>query len=940
MQSSPETDKKGYKYEEAKDYKFPEQASLQMLEDFRKLVEEVKAGNMTPDQIKDVVELGGVPREMIDLVKAAADDNPGARGEDNKEIAEKYLGAEKRLNMAPAVAQNVWQNIALQRNTATGGNHYTAAMIEAEDHREVREAGYKLVQAAVEIGKGKGLLDYTEEPIFQIDLAGAPADVQNVMYGLENQVERVRNGVWDPNRNKDEINELRNGVTELMAVGGADALLAAEAVRKRIANLEGKNYGDLEKMVPGECECGQCGRVMSATGDKCPRDGSTNVMKLTPEEFKETVKHGLAGFGERRLEDIQEKDSRIVPLAEDVNGVIERFKDSPEDLLKELERLDTLMRGFYLTGGAVGLDVKETMEELVRAARVLGQETKAAVRGSDLEKQDTEEKLILYWRSRIRDAVESLSGAGLTTKGVIDVISAKEGFDPKTFRPVELVPQGFAEDKAKALEKLRREINARIELKMVLDQEEEYKRATDKNATIKRYIADHKGSETGKSNATIISRDTYRWLRELEDVGDGLAVDRVDAAFAVMLALGEGTPDYFVGKRWEQMQRFARDGAGKNFYDEKYDPAMRRAAEEELRVNLGEDAVILAKQLWAAYKEESNYNTQHYLNGLVRFADARHFLATKLVPPVFTGSRRVYVEGTGTYLDQIPSLAMTGLDARIKIFGADRVRFLREAAKNGRLLQDVPLDDASQVEKSPQIASFGTVKNADSYRDTVKAIGELEKPGDRAGKAQAAATLLAELRDKSVAMVEDMIVHPDWYNRQLLEEAKNAAWALSTRNPLNVQDKDFQAKDKPGFLTPTGWVTYFQLAGGRTASGNAILGSSQDFGQPRSNEVEFRSLRSYVEQLRKESWDVYKDLPGGVDDVIDKERKAKDMKLPEVRGAKAVVGLTAGGAATNVVFKPVEFVADIVLPWNWLRPKKNTAFKAAGWVVRKILGRP
>lgn len=320
------------------------------------------------------------------------------------------------------------------------------------------------------------------------------------------------------------------------------------------------------------------------------------------------------------------------------------------------ESRNRVMEGFLAQRGS-----KLNVEDLRRAAQSFNEEPvlvtapKPVVSGvvteakKRIEIPKEPEELRLFLRARVRDVIRITTNEDtLSVKSVISEIKLALGFDKETQAQVDLfegLSGGVKED-------VRAEVEAEIEHRCLLRlaelKEFSYKEMADKGAAVNRFLNDIKGSESGAASAAVIHRDTFKWLKGLRDEGDGLKRENIDMVFQLLVMLGENPEGYAFEADLSGFQRFlgVKDNNDKvrNFYDPAYPDSIKDAAIGLMKTKFGDDSYTLAWQMFQAFKEEGNYNWQHYLSRDFTFSSTRFALAEILTPPVYVGSRRVYSE--------------------------------------------------------------------------------------------------------------------------------------------------------------------------------------------------------------------------------------------------------------------------------------------------------
>lgn len=578
------------------------------------------------------------------------------------------------------------------------------------------------------------------------------------------------------------------------------------------------------------------------------------------------------------------------------------------------ESRKVLMQGFLNSRGG-----ELTLEELKKAALSFGDETSVTVStkpeldggGRKIEIPADETELKLFLRERSREVIRVISNDdNLTYVNVRDKIIAGLGFDPKTFTPVDLFATLPVKRRDVVQEAFEAEIQARCVLRAAELKEQSYKAMADKGAAVNRYMNDMKGSESGGASAAVLDRDTYVWLKTLKNEGDGLERKKIDRALAIFVTLGEREPDFsepwarpFEKYRPKKKKAGGEESWGSNFYDPSYDRSLKTKALAEIESAFGKDAVSLAWQMFQAFKEEGNYNWQHYLARDFTFASSRHALATLLTPPVYIGSRRVYATGKGAFKDELERVALSALRVKTKT-GEDpdpapddperkkdrleRDVFLKRAIK-GVFLAQTPFDDQNIIKegKLPQQLSYASVKDGEKLRAAIVTVGELGKDQDKGAKIGAAIGALTDLRSYGQSLVEAGVVSQEELNQQIAIETRNMLWELSIENPANVVDLGTQSKAKPSFLTPSQLNVLFEKMGGSVAGEENMrfVGSDDDYAQ----------LADFTALVRKRTLELLKSdrLPRSDSDdgdraLVKKEDKAEKLILPKRRGVRVM----------------------------------------------------
>ncbi|MEK7524911.1 MAG: hypothetical protein AAB548_00890 [Patescibacteria group bacterium] len=647
-----------------------------------------------------------------------------------------------------------------------------------------------------------------------------------------------------------------------------------------------------------------------------------------------------------------------------------------------------------------------TAEDWDRASSALGVRAAAEAKAK-VEIPNEEKTLKRFLRERIREVIRITTNEdNLSVKAVTDEVKLMLGFDRETMAKVDLfkaLPADIQED-------VRGDIEGEIEHRCMLRSAElkewSYKGMADKGAAVNRFLNDIKGSESGAASAAIIDRDTFRWLKDLEDEGDGLERAKIDRVLQLLTLLGENQKGYIFDPELAEFQKFlgVKDTAGKdrNLFDPSYPISTKEVVVDLMKKKFGEDSYTLAWQLFQAFKEEGNYNWQHYLSRDFTFSGSRMALAEILVPPVYIGSKRVYIEEvrlkaglaearkegkddvasriqmklkeikdrrkalrdvrdaarknlesalTGrngatiaeaqtrlnqaiedlephrTFADELRVTALSALRSAVfvadpgepgrPLLDADGEKvierdILLSRARRGVFLTETPFESTELVPdgKLPQQLSYNTIKDGEKLRGAIVAVGDLGKEGDKSGRIEAAITALADLRSVGESLVVAKVVTREELDRQIEIEARNIIWEMSIENPQTVQDLAVQVKGKQNFLAPSQLNTLFQRMGGRTSGGDQILGS---------NEV-YAELAKVVLEVRSKTWEIFEDLEGEDEALVDREKHAKDfVELPTERGKALIDNIgRINKFMTKAVAMPAAAIisplADILFP--------------------------
>jgi len=393
----------------------------------------------------------------------------------------------------------------------------------------------------------------------------------------------------------------------------------------------------------------------------------------------------------------------------------------------------------------------------------------------------------------------------------------------------------------------------------------------------------------------------------------------------------------------------------KNFYDTGYPEGNRTLVEKELRKKFGNDAYTLAFQIFSAYKEEARFTWTHYLNRYYSMDGYRNALAGLTPPiyigcsRVFTEGFRtimytdendvekVYDErlkDPKVKIEIVPETIVEGAEVKrvyitingekqkgkIKGFGGevrsvalsplqvkgveDRVEdpqaagekvdklkpgLYRERALRGSYLQETRFEDTDYVpdNKMPQAVSFVSQKDGEAYRKGLVAIGELGKSGEKGDRVNTAVATLAELRSTAESLIEAGAMSREESDKQELIEALNALWSLTILNPENIADLSHQNKAHTSFLRPSQINNLFEGIGG-TIKGKFYIGSDGDYA----------NLGVIAQRMKDETSKILesKSLPVSDSttddrDLVESEKKARRLKMPEKRGGLVVSSL-------------------------------------------------
>ncbi len=535
-------------------------------------------------------------------------------------------------------------------------------------------------------------------------------------------------------------------------------------------------------------------------------------------------------------------------------------------------------------------------------------------------------------RKRVREIIrltdkESQLSLSDIEKALILEISREMGLDTSKGGGVYLFPTSLEGGDLRKREKIKNEveaeISARVNLRRLQIQEETYK-SYESSEGLKKFISDMKGNESNPASPSIILNETYDFLRSIDSLGEaeGATTKKVDAAFSVLLKLGNNVKD--PGGPWDaRLNQFV--GRDQNIFHPEYLSADRARAMEMIGTIYGEDARDLAWQLFQAYKEEGNYTWKHYLNGLFKFSESRA-AAVKL--KVYTGSRRVLevykkkieTEGFVPFSDEVKVLANSalrvpgkvGIDAQGKDVKERALYY--ERAMSGEFLQATELTDPVWVKNHPEMDAYNTFKAGDKVRTAITVgIGALGAETDKISAIPKAQVLLSDIRTSLNTLVDLGVIKKKDADKQVFDESLNVLWELSIYNPLNVRDLSTQTRDKPKFLLPSKLADLMIVFGGYAGKAADVLMAPEYYDQ----------LKAWVGKARVDSLKTFKrhandgGMIFGENDqkkIDDETRDLKAIELPEYQGGPLIRHSTNPLLKTaDVVFTPGEKVARSIV---------------------------
>jgi hypothetical protein len=815
---------------------------------------------------------------------------------------------------------------------------------EYEKDRQIISArqGWGIIASALE---KRGVISSKDGYFGGIERSLPDGEVKEGLGELGSRLRRLRlREAWSEKRSQDEVEAIESAVPGLVA-RGAD-FKVVDALRRRVARLRGESYGEGEEegLLPGERQCAHCGSVRGAGEGNCPGCSAQNSenLKITPEEYAAAT---IAPNGRFRVGDVYSVrridrygNPEVRGLADEVNSLVVVGEEADDirghlvDFRTRAAKLRNTEGQSDMVAGINGLLRAIDISRKRRSAReTVGEEVTEKPQGEVIPKDEV--GLRLFIRRKVIDYIRVVEKPELLDlQTVSNELAKRLGVDMKNFRPIDLYPEELGDRRVEVRELVEDEIRARCLLRIAEIQEQGYKQMGDRGKAIERYIAEVKGSEANPSKAVFLSRDVYVWLQNLEDIGDKLTTETVDHAFQLLVLMGENDPGLLTGNlsRFRRYIQVLPNGADpmkvdsyKNLYDPSYPEDLKQEFFKEAEAICGRDAVNLAWQLFQAFKEEGNYNWQHYMNRLFAFGKSRHILATVLQPPVYTGSRRVYVKEERetfpdeyydddgkrkrrNYLDQLGRLALSPLRTRVKTGSVEvveagerknkdvkkRDEFLKRAMR-GRFLADTQFGSVSWVAELPQQSAFLTIEKGHELRGKIVDIGKLGEAEDKGAEVGKAVGLLADVRRIGVVMAMEAetdggmgVFTVEELDRQVVIEARDIWWEMSVDNPVNIEDINLQKRDRPKFLTPSQISILFEKMGGFAISGGMrIMGSDEDY----------TDLGVWVKSLRERSYKWFDSrfmigLEDADADLSLKRRERMELRkvLPRQRGGRVM----------------------------------------------------
>ncbi len=597
-------------------------------------------------------------------------------------------------------------------------------------------------------------------------------------------------------------------------------------------------------------------------------------------------------------------------LSDDDQEVLRNVKIKPKDLVEEeteLPKVETVVNEedlakenlkLYMSMPA-GEDKKELLKIWLTQNPKVDPETLRNILAAMGEKEVRPAKAEVipndpikyrkFMRERVIKVIKDAGEQNLTLDAVTirltTIITSEVGFDPTRVGGINIFPDSLAE----SVEEVKKEINARANLRLLQIRENGYK-GQDKKLAVKRYISDMTGSESSAGTQSVVARETYAWLKNLDKLGDpSITTAKVDASLSILLRLGEDNPDF------TDVPEFARFRVGdKNVYDPKYSSSTREEAFSLIATRYGADAKDLALQLFQAYKEEGNYNKNHYLYTHFKFAEAR---VNAVDAKTFIGSQRLYTIGQqeivaghiATYADEIPRLARSPLRAQAKVgVGPDgkdikRVDVYLRRAIDGSFLQTTALDNEELVNKTPDQETFGEIKTAEKVKDAITNIGSLGKDSDRSNaEISKAEGFMGELRINGQELVDNHVITQEELDEEMLSAAKDVLFELTVLNPNNTNDLSRQKRTKARFLLPS-TLPELLITFGEVAGDYRIISNINDFSELGRRIEQLRKIT--LAELTKGSDQGGMTYVKGDDDLVEIEKKSlKALGLPKRPG--------------------------------------------------------
>lgn len=677
------------------------------------------------------------------------------------------------------------------------------------------------------------------------------------------------------------------------------------------------------------------------SGEKKEEKGGVGMIAESLDDPKAQAEEAriLAGMGtEGGVEKPTVSTETLEPPTEPTQGNKIQAQQYLDRILEMPRGMDqkALLQGWLVQNGST---VDEN--QLGRAMRALG-----AGEIKRLEVPTEPMEFRRFIRERVREVVrlatnENQLSINAVEQSLMADLSRAMGLDPtKGFR-VELFPHELGVHLAETRQLVEKEIQARANLRILQIKEEIYL-AGDKKQSQARYIAEMAGSEGNPASPSVISIETYRWLKGLDSLGDhdGATTEKVDKALSVFLKLGEEHPDFSD----PEISEFAEFRNGeKNVYDPDYVPARRDEAFDLIAKKFGGDAMTLARQLFQAYKEEGNYNKNHYLFSLYRFSDARKE-STNSVNPTYIGSRRIYMPGQEemidghikTHGDEISHLALSPLRVQAKIGETVDGKDIKEPgiylgrALEGKFLHETELVNPKWVKKVPEMEAYAAIKFGVKVKTAIEGVGTLGDEPDKAGAIPKAKGFLTEMRTNGQLLVASKVLSQEELDEQIYWEARNVLWELSILNPINSRGMAQQNRQRPRFLTPSGLAQLMVDFGDK--AGATDFDIINDLSR-------YTDIRTRVQRLIQATFDVFDNEntnKGGIpkregDEKLIAEQKLylENKKLPEKPGES--IKDVATGVAGAIKF--------VTRPQNAINEKLVESVPMPRW-LKKFLGRP
>lgn len=672
-----------------------------------------------------------------------------------------------------------------------------------------------------------------------------------------------------------------------------------------------KAYVDRKREIMRIVKEVRAGKTLNGDDQEVLRNVKINPKELVENKKEPDVLHVDVDEEEPDLPKGEKKTAKVDDKAEKARGKLDLFLG-----MEPGKNRDEMLRAWLKQ------NPDASVEDTKLAVEALGKVEKK-VAGKEMVPTDPMEYR-KFMRETMKLVIDRADNAGDLNPNAIEAKLKAEISGRTGQLVVEVFPNALGKEVRDAVEA---EIRARSNLRVLQLREDAYK-GYDKSAALAKYINDNKGSETNSADPSFVAVETYKWLKNINNLGDpeGTTTQKVDKALSLLLRLGEENPMFSADEA-----DFVGFG---NIYDPKYDTERKMTALGLIARECGEDAKDLAYQLFQAFKEEGNYNKDHYMFVLFQFSQARKNAADSGSP---VGSRRLYVDKmidpadgqektvaqvAGGHEREIPCLARSPLRAQAK-YGEEPAPTPAEPNKrkdlkrpdlnfrravDGNFLQNL---DYSNIKNLPDRETFSEIKNAVKVKTAIEDIGKLGE-SDKSSVVGNAEKALKEIRNSGQELVESQVVGSQeisqgWLDFQLEREVENVLWEVSIRNPMNISNLSSQSRQKPNFLLPSGLADLFSKVGLETGKkGYRII----------NNQQHFSWLRAKFRETIDDTYRVFENedvnnggmtLEKGDKELIKKqELYLENKKLPTIPGEGIVDVATGVHRAAQVVTAPFD----------------------------------